>query len=289
LAAPTGLLLGTETGLFQWQPAAQRWAPAGRFPALGVASLALGEDQTIYAGTTTAGVYRSDDRGRHWQELPSLRVGVPALAIDPTNPDHLYMLAAWERVYESYNRGHTWLARWHGLPLTTEAVSLTLHPYQRLAYLGGDTGLYRSQGNGSWDWVAPELVDQSVLALLSQPLPAGLGGGTVLYIGATRGVYRSLDDGLTVQSAKTGQPWGRGLEDTSVTAFLVDPNDPQHLLAGTAYRGVYESTDWGRTWRAIGPADLAETVIESLAWGPEGELFVAAAAGVWRGLSGPEN
>jgi len=288
LAAPTGLLLGAETGLFRWQAAAQRWAPAGRFPPLGVASLALAAplaEQTIYAGTTAAGVYRSDDGGQRWQELPSLQVGVPALAVDPNNPDHLYMLAAWERVYESYNRGQTWLARWPGLPITTEAISLTLHPHHRIAYLGGDTGLYRSRGNEDWRWVAPELADQSVLALMTQPVPASLGGGTVLYIGATRGVYRSLDQGLTVQSAKTGQPWGQGLENISVTAFLVDPNDPQHLLAGTAYRGVYESTDWGRTWRAIGPAALVETVVESLAWGTEGELFVAAAASVWRGLS----
>jgi ligand-binding sensor domain-containing protein len=287
LNTPGGLLLGSQAGLYRWQSDSQKWEPASsNFPQVGVASLALAPsaEQTIYAGTTIAGVYRSEDGGQHWQELPSLRVGTPALAVDPTEPDRIFMLAAWERVYESTNRGELWLARWEGLGVTTEAVSLALDPQAQIAYLGGDTGLYRSRDSEPWQWVAPALADQSVLALMTQPLPPSLGGGTVLYIGTTRGVYRSLDNGQTVQPSQPGQEWGQGLADVSVTAFLVDPADPRYLLAGTAYQGVYESTDWGRTWQAIGPAGLAEEVIEALAWGPEGELFVAAAGGVWRGV-----
>ena len=87
------------------------------------------------------------------------------------------------------------------------------------------------------------------------------------------GVTRRRDEG-----------WGQGLENISVTALLADPNNPGSLYAGTAYNGVYQSGDWGYTWQAIGPTELAEDTIAGLAWGPTGELFVAASSGVWAGV-----
>jgi hypothetical protein len=73
------------------------------------------------------------------------------------------------------------------------------------------------------------------------------------------------------------------LENISVTALLDDPENPGRLYAGTAYQGVYQSEDWGYTWQPIGPEELAEDTIAALAWGPAGELFVAAPSSVWAG------
>jgi photosystem II stability/assembly factor-like uncharacterized protein len=287
LTTEHGLLLGTQTGLFPWQSDQQAWeSVAEEFAPQGVAALAKApsDERVLYAGTVDNGVYRSDDTGLSWQPLPSLSVGIPALAVDPTSADHLYMLAAWERVYESRDGGQSWLARWEGLGVTTEAVSLAIDPAASAVYLGGDTGLYRSVEGQDWEWIGPDLVDQSVLALMVQPVPDIMGGGSILYIGTTRGAYRSLDGGQTIQASKPYLGWGRGLEDVSVTAFLIDPHDPWHLYAGTAYAGVYRSLDWGQSWQPIGPTELEFDVVESLAWGPAGELFVATAGSVWRGL-----
>lgn len=286
LSTPDSLLLGTQAGLFRWQPEAEQWvAAAAELARQGVAALAAAptDPARLYAGTVTNGVYRSDDGGQSWRPMPSLGVGVPALAVDPTDPDHVYMLAAWERVYESNDGGQSWLALWEGLGVTTEATSLAVMPTGSTVLLGGDTGLYRRRGNSEWDWIAPALLDQSVLALLVQPRPEILGGGSVLYIGTTRRAYRSLDDGSTLQHDETRLGWGQGLDDVSVTAFLADPHDPRRLFAGTAYAGVYQSLDWGQSWQPIGPDELRVEVVESLAWGPAGELFVAARGGVWRG------
>ncbi len=281
------LLLGTRAGLFRWQPGSQSWTPApNRFPPGGVTSLAVAPSnhQILYAGSAGDGVYRSHDGGESWYRVPSLGVGVPALAVAPTDSEHVYMLALWERVYESQNGGQNWQARWEGLGVTTEAVSLAVDPLEPIVYVGGDTGLYRSRNGQDWQQVAPTLADQSVLALMVQPVPSPTGGGVVLYIGTTRGVYRSLNRGTTVQGSEAELGWGRGLEEVSVTAFLASLDDPRHLYAGTAYAGLYQSLDWGHTWQAIGPAELSEDVVEVMAWGPAGELFVAAASGVWRGV-----
>ncbi len=319
LTADAGLLLGTRAGLFRWQPDVRRWTSVTTmypqdvehspgvgysqdrdFPAGGVTALAVApsDRRVVYAGAAAGGVYRSDDGGASWTRVPSdLEVGIRALAIDPDDADHVYMLAAWERMYESADGGQSWQARWAGLSVTTESISLAIDPlHPATLYLGADTGLYRSRYAGEdWRPVGRPLDEQTVLALqvmrsaehsgqspqdgVSAPRPAlGTGEGTsVLYIGATRGAYRSCDGGDTVE------PWGRGLEEVSVTAFLFDPNDPGTVYAGTAYAGLYQSLDAGETWQPIGPPELADEVVEAMAWGPGGELFVASAGGVWVG------
>jgi hypothetical protein len=286
LTTDTGLLLGANAGLFRWELETSQWAPlAGEFLPGGVAALAApqADSPVLYAGTTGDGVYRSDDRGESWQSVPSLSVGVPALAVDPTDPEHITMLARWERVYESHNGGQSWQARWAGLGVTVETASLAIDPVKPVVYVGADTGLYRSHSGADWELVAPTIADQTVLALLAQPIPPTSGGGSVLTIGATRGIYRSLNGGETVQGGSSESGWGHGLENVSVTTLLADPARPERLYAGTAYNGVFQSVDWGRTWQPIGPTDLTQDVVEAMAWGPDGDLFIAAASGVWRG------
>ncbi|MCL4294450.1 MAG: hypothetical protein KJ077_01915 [Anaerolineae bacterium] len=286
------LLLGTQAGLFRWQPATRNWLalPTG-FPSEGVQALALDPAnlQVLYAGTLADGLYRSDDAGQSWQRLPALGVGIPGLAIDPADSQHLYLLAAWERVYESRDGGQTWQANWNGLGETLETASIAVDAATSggsTVYVGAETGLYRSQRGRDWEQIAPLLADQSVLALLVQPQPSLIGGNSTLYIGATRGIYRSNDGGASLQSCTSEAPgWGCGLEQISVTVLLADPARPQRLYAGTAYHGVYQSFDGGYTWHSIGPAELNGDLIASLAWGPEGELFVAVESGVWRGVA----
>ncbi|MCQ3980090.1 MAG: hypothetical protein DPW09_42270 [Anaerolineae bacterium] len=261
------------------------------FPSVGVQALALdpANPQVLYAGTLADGLYRSADAGQSWQHLPAVGVGIPALAIDPADSRHLYLLAAWERVYESRDGGQTWQANWNGLGETLETASIAVDATTSggsTVYVGAETGLYRSQRGRDWERMAPLLADQSVLALLVQPQPSSTGGNSMLYIGATRGLYRSSDGGASLQSCRPEtQSWGCGLEQISVTALLAAPDQPQHLYAGTAYRGVYQSLDGGYTWQPIGPAGLSGELIASLAWGPEGELFVVAESGVWRGVA----
>jgi photosystem II stability/assembly factor-like uncharacterized protein len=202
---------------------------------------------------------------------------VRALAVAPDDVDHLYIVAAWERVYESGDGGRSWQARWTGLDVATEAISLVLDPQDpAIVYLGVAAGLYRS-AYAAEDWrpVGRALDGQTVLTVQARRMP----DSSALYLGATRGAYRSADGGETLE------PWGRGLEDTSVTAFLFDRENPNVVYAGTAYAGLYRSVDGGETWQAIGPPELSGELVEAMAWGPAGELFLASAGGVWMGTN----
>ncbi len=289
-ATNAGLLIGTRAGLFRWQPSLRHWtqvpleySQGSESPPEVITALAVApsDELVVYAGTTASGLYRSDDGGASWARVPSdPELGIRALAIAPEDADHVYALAAWERMYESSDGGRSWQSRWTGLGVTTEAISLALDPLDfSTVYLGADTGLYRSLYEGeNWRPVGHPLDEQTVLTLVARPVPGTERGSSVLYIGATRGAYRSYDAGDAVE------PWGHGLEEVSVTALMFDPNNSQTVYAGTAYAGLYRSADGGETWRQlIGPPELADEVVEAMAWGSAGELFVASAGGVWVG------
>jgi len=282
LATGSELLLGTQTGLYRWQAEVGSWQRL--IDNLAVTSLAAAPgNQLLYLGTIGDGVYRSDDAGISWSKLPGLGVGVPDLAVDPQNADHLVLLAAWERPYETLDGGNVWNARWTGLGNEIETTSLAMDPLQPVTYVGTEAGLYLSRAGDIWRPAAWDLLDESILALSPQIVSTTFWKDSVLYIGTTRGVYRSRDNGATVQGVDSDPGWGYGLEDVSATAFLADPNEPQLLYAGTAYNGVYQSVDGGQTWQPIGPAEVSESVIESMAWGPNGGLFFVASDGVWLG------
>jgi photosystem II stability/assembly factor-like uncharacterized protein len=112
------------------------------------------------------------------------------------------------------------------------------------------------------------------------------------------GVYRSTDTGETWQPA--------GLADTKyLTALLIDPRDPNVVVAGagaggnfgsmvyynnnpSAARGVYRTTDGGRTWAHTLFVD-AETGVVDFGADPStpAVLFVSLARGGRGDASGP--
>lgn len=282
LATDKGLLLGTQSGLYRWRPETVNWLQLVNNMAVTSLAAAPGY-QPLYLGTIGDGVYRSDDGGESWHKLPALGVGVPDLIVDPQNADHMVLLAAWERPYETLDGGNIWNARWTGLGNEIETVSLAMDPLHPVTYVGTEAGLYLSRAGDIWRPAVFDLLDESILTLSPQIVSGAFWDDSMLYIGTTRGMYRSLDGGVTAQGVASDPGWGYGLEDVSVTAFLADPHESHLLYAGTAYNGVYQSADGGQTWQPIGPPEVSESVIESMAWGPNGELFFVTAEGVWLG------
>ena len=143
-------------------------------------------------------------------------------------------------------------------------VAVTGVPGQRdLFYMGGvDGGVWRSTDYGvAWqnltDGKWPSASD-SVGAIAVAPSNA-----KVLYVGTGEtdirndmitgdGVFKSIDAGKTWKYA--------GLRDTrTISAIVVDPHDPNvvyaasmgHVFAPNLDRGVFKSTDGGKTWHKI--------------------------------------
>jgi photosystem II stability/assembly factor-like uncharacterized protein/chorismate mutase len=143
-------------------------------------------------------------------------------------------------------------------------IAVTGVPSERnLFYMGGvDGGVWKSADYGlAWhnitDGKWPSASD-SVGAIAVAPSNA-----KVIYAGTGETDIRNdmiTGDGI-FKSEDAGKTWKyAGLKDTrTISAILIDPHDPDmvyaasmgHVFAPNPERGVFKSTDGGRTWRKI--------------------------------------
>jgi photosystem II stability/assembly factor-like uncharacterized protein len=137
-----------------------------------VIAVVAGSPGTLYAAgqdlsdvTQALRIWRSQNRGTTWSEIPTSGLGMRTEAVllvsDPNNPSHLY-LDAIPFLYSSSDRGATWRQIGGGLPSTLYA--LTVDPSDsRRVYALGTAGLFASHDSGA------------TFAPLSDRLPAGSG------------------------------------------------------------------------------------------------------------------
>jgi photosystem II stability/assembly factor-like uncharacterized protein len=107
-----------------------------------------------------SGLYRSDDAGRSWEQVPDLAGEYAhSIVFDPRSPERMYAYAATEEmpVYRSDDGGDSWVGIGAGLPEARAADTLCLHPANPDVVLyAGDTDdggrLFLSPDGGeSWD------------------------------------------------------------------------------------------------------------------------------------------
>jgi len=149
-------------------------------------------------------------------------------------------------------------------------------------YLGTSTGDVYVSRDGAKSWVNPRhgtpfpnyVVDNLVLDRDGRLWAAcwGLWGGGVIAV-----------------SGDGGKNWERrdaGLEDFSVRAIAIDPNDSKFVVAG-GLTGVHRSIDGGRTWEKISD----QINVESLAIDPRSRdrIFVGTWRQGWRTDDGGKN
>lgn len=234
---------------------------------LNVYSLAArhrGKDVTIFAGAEPASLYRSDDLGESWRDLPALR-GVPdtdkwsfpppphiahvkSITIHPARPETLFTCVEQGALLTSEDDG----ASWKELddyskpedPTYRDMHRIVLHPKQaNIAYLATGVGMYRSDNGGS-TW-----------RTLTQ-----------------RGSRIGYPDFVVLDQDNPDILWVAGAEKTPRDW----PGD------GTANSTVLKSVDGGRNWRELrnGLAEIVGGGIEAMSphrW-PQGMTLSFATA-----------
>ncbi|HEY3528694.1 MAG TPA: hypothetical protein VGK78_06045 [Nocardioides sp.] len=243
----TVILGAAQGGVWTYDAGTGTWTPrtnASDTQSVGALAIAPSDDSVVYMGSGEGalsgdsyygdGFYRSTDGGITWQHVSSLFTGqaVSAIAVDPTDPQHVYAAtvrgrggahrtssptAAEYGVYESTDGGASWTLR--------KGTEDELH---------GATDLVIDPQDPTHLW-------------------ASFWGD---------GIYSSTDSGHTWSPAMTGLPAGNFLEGG--TRFSLGISDPAGASAPTLYTGfdwfdlsdhhhtaqVFKSTDGGNTWSA---------------------------------------
>jgi photosystem II stability/assembly factor-like uncharacterized protein len=181
---------------------------------------------------TAATAADAQQLGPRWQLEGPTNIGgrLVDLAIDPVEPDTVYVAAATGGVWKTTDGGRTLEQAW------PDDASQSMGAIA----IGPDRAIWAGTGE------------------------LNPGGGSITFGGT--GIYRSVDG---------GRSWRRrGLEDSGTTGrIVVHPSDPQtvYVAAGGSLftpggeRGIYRTTNGGRSWQRIlapatpfsGGADLA--------------------------------
>jgi photosystem II stability/assembly factor-like uncharacterized protein len=178
-----------------------------------------------------------------WRQVGPFRGGWATIAAgDPSKPDTFYIGTAGGGVWKSNDAGRTWLPTFDKVPAA---------PIGALAVAASNPNV----------------------------IYAGTGQVAARYdVAAGNGVYRSADGGKSWQHV--------GLtESKHIGAILVDPHDANTVLVGALghyfgpnkERGVYRSTDGGKTWKQTLFVD-ADTGVVDMAIDPSNPKIVYAAA-----------
>ncbi|RMF03988.1 MAG: hypothetical protein D6772_01310, partial [Bacteroidetes bacterium] len=203
--------------------------PAGMSGRVTCIDVDLSDDDIIYVGTASGGVWKSTDGGIAWKpifdEQPLQAIG--AIAINQKNPDEIWVGTGEGNPRNSHNTGR---------------------------------GLYRSRDAGqTWEFVGLADTRNIHRIIVHRDNP------DIVYVGAMgsiwgpnpeRGVYRTKDDGKT---------WEKILyvdQGVGIADLVVDPSNPDKLLAamwefdrdpwyfnsGGPKSGLYLTYDGGDTW-----------------------------------------
>lgn len=200
------------------------------------------DPDTLIAGTFT-GVFRSDDAGETWKQLPTQStpglIHVESLAIDPRTTNTIYA-GTFYLPYKSDDGGQTWRSIKNGIIDDSDIFAIDIDPRDPNHIIASAcSGIYESKTGGeSWRKVQG-IPSQSrrTRAILQHPSMPG-----IVFAGTTEGFWRS---------DKGGDPdsWmvttSRQLE---INSIAVHPSRPDTVFIGTNNYGVMVSNDGGKSF-----------------------------------------
>ena len=209
----------------------------------------------IVAGTATAGLWKSTDKGLNWVLLTrELDVNsVYSIALDPADEDIIFFGEGNGDIWKTIDGGLNWFK--------TGSLSFQSTSYfcRDLKFIGANTllaatnmGLFRSN-NGGLDWVSVQGGEHMEIEI--QP-----GNASTLYtvrLSANKTqFYKSLDNGLTWTLKPSGWPnplAGDEQKRCEISVSNADPNIVYVLASGIVgpdegLYGIYKSIDAGESF-----------------------------------------
>lgn len=214
------------------------------------------DPDVLYAGTATAGVWKSIDHGLNWFELTKgiMVESVVSVEIDHTDADVVYFGSS-DDLWKTLDGGVTWASIGDAAfqALSHRLADIVMHPTDHLTiFLCSDKGLYRSSNGGttltqvqSGEWLELEFKPGDPQTLYA-----------VKQVDNRTEFWRSVNGGITFAQVGSGWPTPVSPDAQERTEIAVSPAAPNTIYAlcsgemngGDGLVGVYKSVDSGSNW-----------------------------------------
>jgi len=231
-------------GFFKSTDGGRRWRESAELKNEALHSLSQSESNpnVLIAGTFN-GIFRSDDSGETWRQLPTSNTPnlahVESLAIDPRTPDIIYA-GTWWLPYKSVDGGNTWNSIKNGIIDDSDIFAINIDPRDPNHVIASAcSGIYETK-NGGDNWKKVQGIpsqSRRTRAILQHPSVPGL-----VFAGTTEGFWRSERGGDADSWMVTTS---RQLE---INSIAVHPSRPENVYIGTNNYGVMVSYDSGKTF-----------------------------------------
>jgi hypothetical protein len=229
---------------------------------------------------------------------------VRAVAVDPNDPNVIYVGAATGGVWKSINGGATWTPI-GDRTCSLASSSIAIDPVDpRIVYVG--TGELHGQGCGllrttdggqTWQTLGAEVFQklantrffQPIWRIAIDPRTAGSLSGTTIHVASEHGLFKSTDGGATWVKKIAPDRRGHSFKAWDV---ILDPRNPDVAYAAAIFAdplnsfglhqgGIFKSVDAGETWIRLstGLPPANETFRTVLALAPSNPDIVYAAIG----------
>jgi photosystem II stability/assembly factor-like uncharacterized protein len=244
----------------------------------------LTDPDAVYAGVEDAALFRTNDGGQTWQELPGLRdakgnlwspgaggMGLHTILLDPTNPKRIFIAISAAGVFRSDDEGQSWRPMNRGLKSPYELPDpdaevghcvhrIAMHPSRPgVLFMQKHWDVTRSDDAGeSWHEVSGNLPSD-----FGFPIDVHAHEPETIYVvpiksdsehyppeGKLR-VYRSRTGGNEWEALTKGLPQSDCYVNVLRDAMAVDSLDSCGVYFGTTGGQVYASADAGDTWAPI--------------------------------------
>ena len=214
-------------GLFD-HPHRPRWMPGNGGLALHTILLDPSNQQRMYVGISSGGVYRTEDGGQSWtaqnrgiralfmpEKYPDFGQCVHKMALHPARPERLFLQNHWG-IYRSDDCGEHWTDIANGVP-SDFGFPIVIHPRD------------------------PDCV--YAVPVESEEFRCACDGRLR--------VYRTRNAGASWEALMRGLPQKRAYETVLRDAMTTDLLDPVGIYLGTRSGQLFASNDEGKNWDRI--------------------------------------
>ena len=260
-------------------------------------------DDILYVGTATGGIFKTTDRGDNWTPIfdAVVKPSIGNIAIAPSNSQRIYVGTGeangsatdgayfGDGIYRSDDGGDTWNNM--GLEESNHIGRIIIDPTDpdrvfvaatgKLYGYNEERGIYRST-NGGNDWERVLFITDSTSAIdvIMNPVNTDIIFAAMWertrkpwqrdYGGVTSAIHRSIDGGDNWEILTNGLP--AVSPNTGRISLAISESEPSTIYARyttdeitNVFDGLYKSTDNGDSWTLVALGDISG-VDSSFGW-----------------------